>query len=281
MSDDGLVVQLGDQPLTGIDGFGVKWMLTDFGDWYGSTSSTLALIQKGAGPGAWKGPRQLTPKTLAPAGLVEAASLSDLRDALDRLNAAASLNGTVLSVSEDDQTRTMSVYRQDVPLHTLLTDTLAQWSLALVAPDPRKYGPQIVASTGLPNTSGGLTWPVSWPIEWTGVVTSGALHIENPGNIESPIVIRIDGPCTGPRIRHDSSGIELVFASSYDLAAGSFLLIDMENKQVLEGGTASRNQWISDRGWFALEPGGNDLIFSAASYNPDARMTVTTAPAYQ
>jgi hypothetical protein len=54
----------------------------------------------------------------------------------------------------------------------------------------------------------------------------------------------------------------------------------MEARSVLEQGTASRNQWITSRGWFSLDPGVNDIIFSASSYDPSARMTVTAAPTY-
>lgn len=280
MSDDLTLATLGDQVLTGTDDFGCRWTLTSLTGWHGSPASTLAPVQKTRAPGAWLSPRQLTPRSLAPSGLVLAPTAEALRDALDRLNAAASLDGSLLAVTEGSLTRHATVYRQDDTLHTPETDLLASWSLGLVAVDPRKYGDQVVVSTGLPSSSGGLTWPVTWPILWSGAVASGVVSIDNPGNTTAPIVIRIDGPCDSPRIIHDGTGAELVFASSYSLGAGSFLLIDMEKRTVLEGGTASRNQWVTSRGWFGLEPGANDIIFSAADYNSSALMTVTTAPAY-
>lgn len=275
----GIAVQLGDQVLAGIDSAGVEWITTELAGW-GSPGSTLAPVQKSRAPGAWLSPRQLTPRHLGPAGLVRAPSLSALRDAIDRLNAAASIDGATLAVTEGDLTRTVTAYRSDEVLVTLDTDLVAHWTLGLIAPDPRKYGPQIVKTTKLPTSSGGLTWPVTWPVTWTGVSATGIVHIDNPGNTTGPLVVRIDGPCSGPQIRHDGAGAELVFASSYNLPAGSFIEIDMQRRTVLEGGTASRNQWITSRGWFGLEPGGNDLIFSADSFNTTALMTVTTAPAY-
>lgn len=276
----GIVAQLGDQVLSGLDAHGCDWTLTDLGGWFGSPASTLSPVQKSRAPGAWLSPRQLTPRSLAPAGLVSAPSPSALRDALDRLNEAAALDGAQLTVTEGDLTRYATTYRQDETLHTLETDVLAQWSLALVAVDPRKYGLPIVAATGLPSSTGGITWPVTWPVTWTGVTTSGLLSIDSPGNTTGPITARIDGPCVGPKIRHDTLGVEVALAANYELANGAFLLIDMEKRTVLENGVASRNQWVTSRGWFGLTPGVNDLIFSAADYNPAARLTVTTAPAY-
>jgi hypothetical protein len=220
------------------------------------------------------------PRHLGPAGLLEAPTQDAAVAALDNLKAAASLDDTTLSVTEGGGTRFVTVRRQDEVLETWITDTLVSWSLGLTALDPRKYGPQVVASTGLPQVSGGLTWPVTWPMTWSGVAASGVVSIDNPGNITGPIVIRIDGPCTGPILRHDGTGAELVFSSTYDLPAGSWLTIDMERRTILEGDTASRNGFVTDRGWFGLEPGHNDIIFDSQAYNSSALMTVTTAPAY-
>jgi hypothetical protein len=162
-----------------------------------------------------------------------------------------------------------------------VTDVVASWQLAVTAPDPLRYGPTQVVSTGLPHQSGGLTWPVTWPIEWDGVNDSGVITIDNPGDVAAPLMLRVDGPCTGPTIRHSASGVELTLATDYTLAAGAFLVIDMANRTVLEGGTASRNGFITQRGWFELDKGANDLIFSAQTYNDTAKLTATYAPAYQ
>lgn len=274
-----LTSALVDQILSGTDDFGCEWTLTDLTGW-GSPASTLAPVQKSRAPGAWLSPRQLTPRIVGPAGMIQAPDKASARAALDRLNAAVSLDATTLAVTEDDLTRTITVYRQDEVLHTWLTDRLVQWSAQVVAPDPRKYGDPIVVSTGLPSSSGGRTWPATWPITWTGQVTSGVISINNPGNTDAPISMRIDGPCLAPAIRHDTTGNEIVFASSYNLASGSFLDIDCERRTVLEGGTASRNGWITQRGWFSLAPGDNDFIFEASAYNATALLTITTAPAY-
>jgi hypothetical protein len=276
----GTTLKIDGQLVAGVDEFGVDWRLTTFKGWSGSPASTLAPVQKSRAPGAWGGPRQLTPRVLDLGGLVEGATTDDTLAALDRLNAAVGLEDVLLEVTEGSLTRYLTACRSDVLDPIWETDTLADWLAVMIALDPRKYGDQIVASTGLPSSSGGLTWPVTWPVKWTGVAASGVISINNPGNAQAPVTVRIDGPCTAPKIRHDTSNSELIFASDYNLGAGSFLLIDMENRTVLEGGTASRNQWITTRGWFGLDPGRNDFIFSAATYNSTAQMTITTSPAY-
>jgi hypothetical protein len=214
----GIGITLAGMPLTGVDSSGAEWITTDMGGW-GSPPSTLTPVQKTRAPGAWLSPRQLTPRTLSIGGMVRGASVATrrpetIRDALDRLAAAASIDGATLAVTEGGLTRSCTVYRHDELLVTWLTDSLAQWSLGLVAVDPRKYGAQIVASTGLPTTSGGLTFPVTFPVTYSGVSASGIVSINNPGNTTGPVTIRIDGPCTAPKIRHDGSGARMTVTTA-------------------------------------------------------------------
>lgn len=277
------LVTLGDLALTGTDGDGCEWRtLAPIQGWDGSPDTTFALTQKPRQPGGWLGPRpQLVPRHVTLTGLVRAPSADALEGAIDRLNAAASIDTpTTLTVQRGSSPRTAGVYRDGAVVPVELTDTIAQWTVDLTAPDPRKYGATVSTSTGLPSSSGGLTWPVTWPVKWTGIAASGVLSINNPGNVPAPLLLRIDGPVTAPTILHVASGTALTLASSYTVPAGSFLLIDTEARTVLEGGTASRNGWITSRGWFQLDPGPNDLIFSAATYNATAQLTATYAPAY-
>lgn len=275
-----LTSSLVDQPLSGLDDFGCRWSTSTLDGW-GSPASTLSPVQKTQDHGAWLSPRFLTPRSISIGGLVRGPDRGTVLDALDRLNAAVSLDAATLTVTESaDRPRTATVFRQDEVIQTWITDTLVQWSAQVVAVDPRKYGELETFTVGLPATSGGVTWPVSWPIEWNATATSGSVHIYNPGNIITPIKMRVAGPCPAPTIRHEGSGLELVLGSSYSIPAGSFLQIDPAAKTVLEGGSASRNQWITSRGWFGLDPGPNDITFGADVYDPAALLTVTFAPAY-
>jgi hypothetical protein len=266
------------QTLQGFDAHGVLWDTFTLGGW-GSPSSTLALVQKQRSPGAYTSSPQLAPRSLPIEGMVEAPDADGLRGALERLTMACDVNACTLTVTEGSSPRTLTCHRQDEVIWTPVTDTLANWSLAMVAPDPRKYGPALTGlTTGLPSSTGGLTFPATFPSSIDAVSSSGILHIDNPGTTPTPFVARIDGPVPGPRITH--LGLGLTLALDYDLPADSWLVVDMERRRVLEGGTASRNAFVTDRGFFLLQPGANDLLFGADVINPDARLTLTAAPAY-
>lgn len=265
--------------LTATDDHGVDWVQDTLTGWYGSPASSLQLQQKQRAPGGWPAPRQMTPRTLALAGFVEAPDGARLVDALDRLNMAASIDATLLTVSEFGLTRSCIVYRQDEVLVSRVGDSTAVWSLQVAAADPRKFGAAVAGSTGLPFASGGLVIPFTMPFTINSVIASGECHLNNPGNTNGPVRLRIDGPVEGPKVTHVGTGVELVFSSSLSIDAGEWLDVDMEAQTALANGQASRNGWITNRGWSAFEPGDNTWAFTAES--GAGLLTVTATPAWQ
>lgn len=269
---------LGGITFNGIEDGGVEWWAT-LGGW-GSPASTLNVQQKTAQNGGYAPRSYLKPRTLTITGSIVAPTAAALLDAKDRLIDAVNLDDRQLVVVEGGQSRRCMARRDDDVLFGDEAETFTTFSAQLVALDPLKYGDPITLTASLPSSTGGLTWPVSWPINWGGTVKSGLVHIDNPGKVTSPVLIRIDGPVTGPRVRHLTSGLEVQLSTSYDLGAGSFLLFDMANRVVLENGTAQRSSYVVNRGWFGLDPGANDFLFDAQVRNTSAVMTLTTAPAW-
>lgn len=268
--------------LSGVDEHGVEWILRGLKGWLGSPASTLTVTRKAADHGGWpsSGPK-LGSRTIEASGQIIAPTPDALSDAIDRLNVAASLAPARLEVSEAGRVRYVTVQRSDEVLVDDSLETSTPFSVQLVATDPRKYGAEVVASTRLPAASGGLSWPLQWPVTWTGTTNTGTIHVHNPGKIRSPVMVRIDGPITGPRVRHVNSGKELVLASSYALSAGSWLTLNTGLKTALENDQAPRSAFMIERGWFWLEPGDNDFIFgTAGAFSSDALLTITATPAW-
>lgn len=260
---------------------GTFWGLDVLEGW-GSPGTDVAYAKKVGQHGSWVTVEDptLVERVVSMGGTVKANSHAALTAAKHKLEAAVALGLVPLSII-DMSGEKLTVQAQRSGEVIILPDYMQfKWSAIMTAPDPRKYGDPLVYQTGLPSSSGGLTWPHTWPIVWTGVSSSGVITIDNPGTVASPVYARIDGPATAPVIRHVNSGKELVLATNYQVIDGSWLDIDMERRQVLEGGTASRNSYITNRGFFELDPGVNQIIFGAASYNSQAMLTITTTPTY-
>jgi len=257
---------------------GVEFTTSVFEGW-GGTSSTIDPKQKTRAHGAWAGNAYFTARNMLAGGLMIAPSESALDAAIDRLNDACGLDDTLLTVNEARAPRWCMARRSDVVLAAKQTDTIAKWSIQVVADDPRKFSTPITASTSLPSSSGGLTIPYTIPYSINAVQNSGQVSIFNPGNETGPVVMRLDGPCVGPVITHIGSGLRLTFAASATLGLGEFWDIDMEGQSVLAQGQATRAQFITSRQWSGLEPGNNTFAFTAASYSAGALLTVTGTPA--
>lgn len=279
----GRQVALGNDIVLGdTDGFGVRWSLTEFEGWDGSPSPTLELSQRLRGHGATGSESFLTPRVMSLGGLIHGRDTAQVEDAFDRLNAAVSLAPFQMLVFESGRLRQSMVQRQGAVIPTWHSDKLAGYSILLVAKDPRKFGDLVSVSSRLPFSEGGLTFPVTFPITFTGTSGTGVVSINNPGNIESPVWLRVDGPVPagGWTVTHVGRGKALTFASALALGSGEFVTVDMDRREVLAQGQAPRSGYVTSRGWFSLDPGVNDIAFSAQNYSSTASLTVTTKPAW-
>lgn len=250
-------------------------------DGWGSPGSTIEVVQKPRADGGWAGSAFLRPRNLSLGGKIFAPNPAALTDAIDRLGNAFSLDDTTLSVSEAGRVRSVTVRRTDEVMVRKITSTIALWSAQVIAKDPRKFAAALSGFTFLPSSSGGLTVPFTVPFAINSTVVAGNVSLTNPGNEAGPVVLRIDGPTTGPVITHVGSGQALVFSSSLVLNTGEWLTVDMDKRTALANDQASRSGYITGRGWSAFEPGSNTWSFTAAGFNALSKLTVTATPSWK
>ena len=274
-------VALGPITLNTTDEFGVQWILEKFEGW-DSPASTLSLTRRARGHGATGSEPFLQPRVMTLSGLIAAPTPAAGVAARDRLAAAVSLDPFTLLVGEPGLVRSAQVQRQDQVIMSRVGPSDTVFSVQIVAPDPLKYGDLVTATTLLPSSTGGLTYPVTYPVTYTGVSNSGVVRVVNEGNTQAPVWLRIDGPVPagGWTVTHVGKKQSLTFASSLALTSGEFVTVDMENREILAQGQAPRAGYVTSRGWFSLDPGVNDIAFSAQNYSPTAQLTVTTRPAW-
>lgn len=280
-SFDGASVAIGDLLLNTVDANGVFWILEKLDGW-GSPGSTAELTQRARGHGATSSEGFLRPRVMTLEGVIDAPTAEALSYAVDDLSAAVSLSGFRLLVAEAGRIRHADAKRQDEVLVSWIDAVTARFSIQIAAKDPRKYGDLVTASTLLPSSSGGLERPSTWPRTWTGVSNTGVVRVTNPGNTQAPVWLRIDGPIPagGWTVTHIGKKQSLTFATTLALDAGEFVTVDMERREVLAQGQSARAGYVTSRGWFSLDPGDNDIAFSAQNYSATAQLTVTTKPAW-
>ena len=270
---------IGGLTLSYVEDSSVTWTMQSISGW-GAPRGTLTPIQKPRQAGAWAGDSFSAGRSIVIAGTVYAPTPALALDALDRLVVAASLAATVLTVVESGRSRFMSVRRDGDVIETWLNQQAFTYSVQFFAPDPRKFGTALTASTGEFSTTGGLTVPFTVPFTINSTISSGLITLTNPGNEVGPVVARVDGPCRGLIITHTgSSGSQVFSMTGLNLVAGEWLVIDMEKRTVLGNGTASRSGFITSRVWSGFDVGVNTCAFSAVSFDAGALLTITATPA--
>jgi hypothetical protein len=280
--DGGTLVAIGGLVLGATDEFGVTWTVEKFEGWTGSPAPTLELTQRARAHGATGSESFLRPRYMSINGLILAGAHEDIDPAAARLSAAVTLDPTELIVAHTGTVRNCQAQRQGEVIVTELTDKISSYSILVVAKDPRKFGDLTTATTRLPFSEGGATYPVTYALTYTGVSGTGVVRVNNPGNTQAPVWLRIDGPVPagGWTITHQGKQQALTFATSLALAAGEFVTVDMDKREVLAQGQSARAGYVTSRGWFSLSPGDNDIAFSAQNYSSTASLTISTKPAW-
>jgi len=264
------------------DAFGVRWSLTTMDGWDGSPSPTLNQTQRARGHGATESESYLTARPLSLGGLIHGADTASIEAAFDRLNAAIKLEPFEILVLESGRIRNTTVRRQGEVIPKWHSDKLAEYSVLVTARDPRKFGDLTTTTTRLPFSSGGLAFPATFPVTFTGVSGTGKVTVNNPGNTQAPVWLRIDGPIPagGWTVTHLGKRQSLTFATALALGNGEFVTVDMDRREVLAQGQAPRSGYVTSRGWFSLDPGDNEIAFSAQNYSSTASLSVTTKPSW-
>lgn len=160
------------------------------------------------------------------------------------------------------------------------TDTVSNWLAELTCPDPRRYGAAKSLTMNLPATSGGLRFPVRFPVQFTGSTTFGEDAAVNDGNETAPVKLTFTGPLTSPRLTNADTGQWVQYNDT--LADGDFVDIYLRTPLVaLLQGTALRSGKVSTGGGgtWGLKPGTNQLTFRAGGGTGTA--TLTFSDTYQ
>jgi len=234
--------------------------------------------------GSWPGSRYAKPRKVSgqiwllpdSAGAATVDTVRALRQALslsdDERWLSVRLHGEILTVRARVSQRVMPTDRT----YALqgITRAAVQWQ----ADDPRRYAvAEQVAVTGPPQPEPGLTWNLTWPLDWGQALSTGDVSAANDGSAPTQPVISFTGPCTNPSVTEQVSGRRLRY--NIVLTATDELVVDTATGTVTLNGTTSRlDTAAADSGpeeLFTFEPGEFELSFRPETSTPDARMTVS------
>ena len=208
------------------------------------------------------------------AGVLVGHSWNALSAAINMLRSAIPIEeaASLLVHVDGEDALTAQVIQFGRPLFPRGGATVA-FSIPLMAPDPRRYSPDVVtASTGLPQTTGGMVVNnarvVNNALSVGDSSSSGLIVVTNDGNMSTPPSITITGPCPPCSLTHRQTGRTLKVPDA--IPAGRTLTIDTDNRRAFLDGTAPRT---ITGAWFEYGEGTNEVAFSAATYTTGALLT--------
>jgi hypothetical protein len=219
----------------------IAWRVTGLSGWDSADIPETAEARTGA-DGSWDSDNFYAGRQITVDGLIEAPS-AELKDAAKRKLAATSpARGRLVTFRVNESIPMQADCRRSGRLMTGdLTDTVVQFSLNLLAPDPRKYGAELetaFASVGEP--SPGLPMPLVLPAVIPGFQLAGEFFtVLNEGDYETPPLIRITGPGADLGVANLTTGDILRY--DFELATGDELLIDTNTGAAFLNGTTYRS----------------------------------------
>lgn len=87
------------------------------------------------------------------------------------------------------------------------------YAFDVIADDPRKYGEEVVSTTGLPSAGTGYVWPALWPADWGSGGDPGRVDLVNAGKVDTHPLLEVSGGL--------GDGVELV-----EVVTGSVLRLE-------------------------------------------------------
>lgn len=245
------------------DADGVLWTCARLDGW-GSPGSKGTWISREGDHGDSPAPNpKLQARVLQMTGRIDAPTRLLRQEAEHRLEAALGLDLFDFTVVDGIP---LSVRAQRSGEISILDDTdrKATWQAELRCPDPRRYGAAQDLLLNLPLVTGGVRFPLRFPVQFTGSSTSGDGTVVNAGNETAPAVVTFTGPLTNPKLTNLLTGQWVQYNDT--LGAGEFVVLYLRTPMTaLLQGTALRTGKVSTGGGgtWGIKPGANAISFRA------------------
>lgn len=251
--------------------------------WYGLDSVDTAMVKRPGAPGAFA-PTQTFPdeKAISIEGDYFGASRADaLRMREDLTTLYNDGRPIVMTVADDLRTTSREVYVATVSFPWTIHQEF-EYSIDMVAADPRRYAPEQAAGTTLAAPGTGLSWPVAWPVSWGTIGVSGRATITNEGTTEtiSRYVVRGGEMPDGFAIVNVTTGERLTYLGP--VAAGTTVTLDTATRTAMVNDSGPGSRFLVSPQWWSV-PARSSIevqFIALGSTTGTPRLDVYTAPAY-
>lgn len=158
---------------------------------------------------------------------------------------------TEISIQNSTTTRYVTVSLDSQPAFIQQTDKHASWKIDLYAPDPRIYGPIRNVQLNDGTISGGLDYPMDYPVNYGGDIVVQSLFLTNGGNTDSWPKFKVTGDFFSGFSITNNAGSIITYDGIVTMSAP--VIIDTATGTATQNGT-DKSTMISRREWFSIPP---------------------------
>lgn len=250
--------------------------------WYGIDKADTRLKKRPSAPGAFA-PTQTYPDAQPISvegkffGLSRAAALQMREDLSELYNEGRPIT---MSVADDLRRTSREVLVESVDFPWTIHQEF-DFTIDAVAPDPRRYGDTVLASTGLPQPGTGLSWPITWPLDWGTIPVNGRVTITNPGNADTYSRFVVAGGVMGDgfEIVNVTAGKRISYTGP---VAGLPITIDARTRTATIGDVGAGSRYLTSPQWWVIPRRSSiEVQFLARGlWSGSPLLSVYTSPAY-
>jgi hypothetical protein len=267
-------------PLGAVDGNGIAWLINKLEGWDGPDVQGGGVIPKSGDHGAVSAPQYYAARQLTLTLTAMAATQAQRDVARGLLQEAIPVSDLATLTYNEPVPKQVQVRRSGKVTETYTDLCAVQFTVGLVAPDPRKYGTTLMdtgAINASPTTGIGIVFPVTFPITFPAQPPGGSVLITNAGTFETRPVITITGPVTGPSLVNATTG-QTVSWSQLSLGATDVLVADFNARQAQLNGVYRPADLGSS--WWVLPPGVACTVELGGGLGTGASIAAQWAPAW-
>lgn len=245
-------IQLGPDSGGLLLGAGTPYDVVEFDGWIDLPTFSTTDVNKPASHGAWAGPmyaqeRVLT-LTLQIAGTVGFTGTPTTAQYAANVDALCAVTSPpedttvempfVVQVAGKQRVASVRCSQRVGPItQGFAVPGTDKMTLQLVATDPRIYDPVVQsASCGLYASTGGLAYPITYPLNWGSITSTGTITITNAGRSATPPLLTITGGGNTPLITRQDTGQTLIV--DLNLQPTDILVVDVLNDRLLLDGSS-------------------------------------------
>lgn len=157
------------------------------------------------------------------------------------------------------------------------------WIAEWWAPDSFRYGSTVTGTTGLPEDTGGLIFPLfdAGFLDFGDLGSPGRITMDNPGTAPAYPVYTVTGPVpSGFELRLVETGQRLRWASA--VPTGSVITLDCRTGTASYDDSPGWDGQLTKRQWHTIPRDGTATVqfLGLGSYDAAASLTATWAPTF-